>query len=83
MTDLQDKTPAEKDGKYTFKLFYAEREVNCQVEKEQNMLHVVIDENITAELQLQDDGTLKQVSGTKLPQSSIDFIKKQIMGHEV
>lgn len=83
MTTLEEKTPAEKDGKYTFKLFYAEREVNCQVEKEQNMLHVVIDENIQAELQLQSDGSLKQTSGTKLPQSSIDFIKKQIMGHEV
>lgn len=82
MTNLQEKSPAEKDGKYAFKLFYADREVTCRVEKEQNMLHVVIDENIEANLQLQNDGTLKQVSGTKLPQSSIDFIKKHIMGHQ-
>ncbi len=83
MIDPAEKTPAEKDGKYTFKLFYAEREVTCHVEKEQNALHVTIDENIEAELQLQDDGSLKQTAGPKLPQSSIDFIKKQIMGHEV
>ena len=83
MATLEEKTPAEKDGKYTFKLFYAEREVFCRVEKEQDMLHVVIDDNIEAELQLQDDGTLKQISGAKLPESSIDFIRKQIMGHEV
>jgi len=83
MTTLEEKTPAEKDGKYSFKLFYSEREVGCQVEKEQDMLHVIIDENIQAELQLQADGNLKQVSGTKLPDSVIEFIKKQIMGHEV
>ena len=83
MTEPEEKTPAEKDGKYEFKLFYAEREVTCRVEKEQNMLHVNIDNNIDAELQINEDGTIIQTGGTKLPPSSIDFIKKQILGHEV
>jgi hypothetical protein len=83
MIDSQETTPAEKDGKYEFKLFYAEREVTCRVEKEQNMLHVNIDDNLDAELQINDDGTITQAGGTKLPASSIDFIKKQILGHSV
>ena len=83
MTDPQDITPAKKDGKYEFKLFYAEREVTCRVEKEQNRLHVNIDNNINAELQINDDGTMTQTDGTKLPPSSVEFIKKQILGHRV
>ena len=82
MTD-QETIPAEKDGKYEFKLFYSEREVTCRVEKEQNMLHVTIDDNIDAELQLNNDGSLTQTAGAKLPDSSIDFIKKQVLGHGV
>ncbi len=83
MTDPQDTIPAEKDGKYEFKLFYSEREVSCRVEKEQNMLHVTIDDNIDAELQLNEDGTITQTAGAKLPASSVEFIKKEILGHEV
>jgi len=82
MTD-QETTPAEKDGKYEFKLFYSEREVNCRVEKEQNTLHVNIDDNIDAELQINNDGTITQISGTTIPPSSIEFIKKHVLGHEV
>ena len=83
MIDIQDKTPAEKDGKYQFKLFYAEREVVCKVEKEQNALHVSIDDNINAELKINADGTLTQTEGSPLPASSIDFIKKQVLGHNL
>jgi hypothetical protein len=83
MIDPQDTTPAEKDGKYEFKLFYADREVSCRVEKEQNILHVNIDENINADLQINEDGTITQTGGTKLPESSIEFIKKQILGQKV
>ena len=83
MIDSQDTTPAEKDGKYEFKLFYSEREVVCKVEKEQNKLHVNIDNNIDADLQINEDGTLTQTGGTKLPDSSIEFIKKQILGTKV
>lgn len=83
MSDNQDKSPAEKDGKYEFKLFYSEREVVCKVEKEQNILHVNIDDNINAELKINADGSLIQTEGSPLPPSSIDFIKKHVLGHNL
>ncbi len=83
MIDTQDKAPADKDGKYEFKLFYSEREVVCKVEKEQNALHVNIDDNINAELKINADGSLTQTEGTVLPASVIDFIKKQVLGHSL
>ncbi len=83
MADNQDKSPAEKDGKYEFKLFYSGREVVCKVEKEQNELHVNIDDNINAELKINADGSLIQTEGSPLPASSIDFIKKHVLGHNL
>lgn len=83
MIDSQDTTPAEKDGKYQFQLNYSGREVSCLVEKEQQMLHVKIDDNIEAELKINNDGTLTQTSGATLPDSSIEFIKKQVLGLHV
>jgi hypothetical protein len=80
MMDTQDITPAEKDGKYEFKIFYSGREVVCRVEKEQTILHVNIDDNINATLKINADGSLTQTDGTEIPDSSIDFIKKQILG---
>lgn len=81
MTTAQDTTPAEKDGKYKFTLNYSGREVSCQVEKEQQMLHVIIDDNLNAELKINSDGTVTQVEGSPIPDSSIDYIKKQVFGH--
>ncbi|MFD0751928.1 hypothetical protein ACFQZS_17375 [Mucilaginibacter calamicampi] len=81
MTIAQDTTPAEKDGKYKFTLNYSGREVSCQVEKEQQMLHVIIDDNLSAELRINSDGTVTQVEGSSIPDSSIDYIKKQVLGH--
>ena len=83
MIENQDTIPAEKDGKYQFQLNYSGREVTCLVEKEQQTLHVKIDDNIEAELKINSDGTLTQTSGTTLPDSSIDFIKKQVLGLQV
>ncbi len=83
MTDNQDKIPAEKDGKYQFKISYAERELMCYVEKEQDMMHVSLDNNMTAELKINKDGSITQIEGSPLPASSIDFIKKQIFGHNL
>jgi hypothetical protein len=83
MNESQDTTPAEKDGKYQFQLSYAEREVTCMVEKEQQMLHVKIDQNLNAELKINNDGTLTQTAGSPLPDSIIDFIKKQVLGLHV
>ncbi len=81
MTSNQDTIPAERDGKYKFTISYAEREVSCQVEKEHNMLHVVIDENLNAELKINADGSLTQVDGSPIPDSCINYIKKQVLGH--
>ncbi|GAB2987075.1 hypothetical protein GCM10027049_28670 [Mucilaginibacter puniceus] len=80
MIDKEDITPADKDGKYEFKMFYSEREVTCKVEKEQNILHVTIDNGINATLKINADGSLTQTEGNDLPDSSIEFIKKQILG---
>ncbi len=80
MNDTQDITPAEKDGKYEFKMFYSEREVTCRVEKEQNTLHVTIDNGISATLKINSDGSVTQTDGSDIPDSSIEFIKKQILG---
>ena len=77
----QDTIPAERDGKYKFTISYAEREVSCQVEKEQNILHVVIDESLKAELKINNDGSLEQIEGSPIPDSCINYIKKQILGH--
>ena len=77
----QDTIPAEKDGKYKFTISYAEREVSCEVEKEQNILHVVIDESLKAELKINADGSLEQVEGSPIPDSCINYIKKQVLGH--
>ena len=81
MATAQDTTPAEKDGKYKFTINYSGREVSCQVEKEQQMLHVIIDDNLTADLKINNDGTITHLSGGAIPESSIDYIKKQIFGH--
>jgi len=82
MIDSKDTTPAEKDGKYEFQINYSGRDLACRVEKEQNKLHVFIDNNINAELEIQDDGTLTQTSGNSLPESSIEFIKKHVLEHQ-
>ena len=80
MIETKDTIPAEKDGKYQFQLNYSGREVTCRVEKEQQTLHVKIDDNLEAELKINNDGTVTQTDGAQLPDSSIDFIKKHILG---
>jgi hypothetical protein len=81
MTNSPDTIPAEKDGKYRFTISYSEREVSCQVEKEHDMLHVVIDESLNAELKINPDGSVKQIEGTAIPESCVNYIKKQVLGH--
>ena len=79
MIDPKDTTPADKDGKYEFQINYSERELTCRVEKEQNKLHVFIDNNMNAELEIQPDGKVIQTGGTDLPESTIVFIRKHIL----
>jgi len=81
MTTAQDITPAEKDGRYAFTISYSGREVSCLVEKEQQLLHVTIDDNIKAELKINSDGTVTHFEGAAIPVSSIDYIKKHVLGH--
>lgn len=80
MIEPKDTVPAEKDGKYQFEINYSGREVNCEVVKEHDLLHVTIDANLNAELKINSDGTLIQMGGAQLPDSSIDFIKKKVLG---
>lgn len=79
MIEFKDTTPAEKDGKYRFEIHYSGRDLTCLVEKEQQMLHVIIDDNLTAELKINNDGSITQVEGAALPESSIDYIKKHVL----
>ncbi|MGY3215344.1 hypothetical protein [Mucilaginibacter sp. HD30] len=81
MTNSTDTIPADKDGKYKFTISYSEREVSCQVEKEQDMLHVIIDENLNADLKINADGSVIQVDGAAIPESCVTYIKKQVLGH--
>lgn len=80
MIESKDTTPAEKDGIYRFELYYSGRDLACQVIKEQQILHVKIDNNLESKLKINSDGTLTQTEGATLPDSSIDFIKKQVLG---
>jgi hypothetical protein len=67
------------DGKYEFTINYSERELTCHVEREGNTLHLRIDNNINADLELQPDGTAVQTSGPELPQSSIDYVRRMVL----
>jgi hypothetical protein len=80
MIEEKDTTPADKDGKYEFQMHYSGREVSCRVEKEQNKLIVHIEDNIEAELTIQDDGCVVQTGGNELADSAIEYIKKRILG---
>jgi len=80
MIEPKDTTPAEKDGKYQFEISYSGRELDCQVVKDHETLHVTIDGNLNAELKINNDNSLTQISGSPLPDSSIDFIKKKVLG---
>ncbi|RCH53762.1 hypothetical protein DJ568_16115 [Mucilaginibacter hurinus] len=74
-------SPAEKDGRYEFRIYYSEQERLCRVEKEQNTLHVSIDNGTEAKFQINNDGTVQQIDGTPLPESIVEYIKKHILEH--
>ncbi|HEY9534254.1 MAG TPA: hypothetical protein VIQ77_06940 [Mucilaginibacter sp.] len=80
MIEPKDTTPAEKDGKYEFEINYSGREVDCRVVKDHETLRVTIDGNLNAELKINNNGSLIQTGGAQLPDSSIDFIKKKVLG---
>jgi hypothetical protein len=78
MTNTTDNSA---NGKYEFTINYSERELTCHVEREGNTLHLHIDNNMNADLEIQPDGSLQQTSGQTLPPSTLEFVKKEVLGH--
>jgi hypothetical protein len=83
METTQNTAPTNgSDGTYAFTINYAGRELECQVVKNDDILDVQMD-NFSAKLQIEPDGTVHQIGGNTLPESNIEFIKKEVLGHEV
>lgn len=74
--------PKGSDGTYEFTINYSGRELACRVEKNDDILTVQL-ENMEAKLQVEPDNSVHQISGNALPESNIEFIKKEVLGHEV
>jgi hypothetical protein len=70
------------DGNYNFTINYAGRELACTVVKNDDILDVHMD-NMDAKLQIEPDGSIHQIGGNTLPESNIEFIKKEVLGHAV
>lgn len=83
METNQNTRPKGSDGNYEFTISYSGRELPCQVEKNDDILTVHLD-NIEAKLQVEPDNTLHQIAGNNtLPDSHIEFIKKEVLGYMV
>ena len=82
MTNTENTKTMGADGIHEFTMQYGGRELSCRVEKEGEKLHVSIDNNTQAELELHWDGSITQTSGTTLPDSNIEFIKKHVLGQD-
>ena len=82
MINTENKKPAGSEGVHQFTMQYGGRELTTRVEKDGDILKVSIDDNINAELEIHWDGTITQTSGNSLPDSNIEFIKKQVLGQD-
>ena len=83
METTQNTAPTSgSDGHYEFTINYSGRELDCIVDKDDDILNVKM-ENIEAKLQVEPDGTVHQIGGNTLPESNIEFIKKEVLGHEI
>ena len=82
MINTENKKAAGSEGVHQFTMQYAGRELSTRVEKNGYTLKVSIDNNINAELEIHWDGTITQTSGNSLPDSNIEFIKKQVLGQD-
>ena len=80
MINTENKKQAGSEGTHQFTMQYGGRELATRVEKDGDKLKVNIDNNINAELEIHWDGTITQTSGNSLPDSNIEFIKKQVLG---
>ena len=83
MNTTSNTVPTGTNGNYEFSIDYSGRELACRVEKNDDILKVSIDNNIEATLQIEPDGSLHQTAGNTLPESAIEFIKKEVLGHQV
>jgi hypothetical protein len=81
MTASENTRTTGNEGVYEFTMQYGGRELSCRVEKKDDKLNVSIDNNMNAVLEVHWDGTITQISGNKLPDSNIEFIKKHVMEH--
>lgn len=82
METNQNTQPKGSDGNYEFTISYSGRELQCQVEKNDDILTVHLD-NIEAKLQIEPDNSVHQIAGNALPESQIEFIKKEVLGYGV
>jgi len=82
METTQNKNPSAADGNYEFTINYSGRELACSVTKNDDILDVNLD-NMNAKLQIEPDGSLHQIGGNTLPDSNIEFIKKEVFGQQV
>jgi hypothetical protein len=82
MINTENNKAAGAEGMHQFTMQYGGRELSTRVEKDGNKLKVNIDNNTSAELEIHWDGTITQISGNSLPDSNIEFIKKQVLGQD-
>lgn len=67
-----------ENGSWLFTISYSERELSCLVEKRGDILDVLIDNEMQTRLRVTPNGDLNYLSGEKLPDSTVFFIKKQL-----
>jgi hypothetical protein len=66
-------------GAHLFSISYAGCELSCYVRRRGDLLSVTLDETLQAQLKIEDDGNLRQLSGGELSESIITSIKKQVL----
>jgi hypothetical protein len=75
----QQTNSANGNHSYLLTISYNDRELPCYVDWIDDRLNVTIGDDLQAVLQIEADGDLEQVSGNKLPESTISFLKKEIL----
>jgi hypothetical protein len=77
---MDNQTPDNSSEKqYHFDINYSERLISCTAIKKGNQVSLHMDNNMNAELEIQPDGNLKQISGNEIPASSLQFVAKHII----
>ncbi len=79
MTDNTNNTP---DGTQEFTMNYSERELQCAVTKKGNILELHMENNLNAQFEIRQDGSLVQTGGPDMPPSNVDYIRKRVLGQD-